>query len=77
MGFPWGRPMRWFAIASIFLLAACSGDEDVTGSTDKCAKALYPAYNSKNLEQCLAVCMKCGNGTPTTCNTSCNLKGAR
>ena len=72
-----GRPIKWFAVTMVFLLAACSGDENVTGSTDKCAKGLYPAYHSKNLEQCVAVCMKCVNRTPTTCHPSCNLKGAR
>jgi hypothetical protein len=60
-----------------FLLAACwSGDEDITGGTDKCVKDLYPAYSPKRLDQCLAVCVKCGNGTPTICSASCNLKGA-
>lgn len=31
-----------------FCLPLARGDEDVTSSTDKCAKGLYPAYDSKN-----------------------------
>jgi len=42
-----------------------------------CATKLYSAYDPKNLEQCMAVCMACSNGVKTTCSTSCMLKGAR
>jgi hypothetical protein len=66
------------ALASVtLLLVACSPQGEATGSTNKCAASLYPAYNPKVLEQCVAVCMKCDQGTPTTCTTSCTLKGAR
>lgn len=69
---------RLAALASVaLLLVSCSPEGDATGSTNKCAVSLYPSYNSKILEQCVAVCIKCDQGTPTTCTTSCTLKGAR
>jgi len=58
------------------LLASCS-DSDVTSSTNSCAAKLYQHYNPNDIKQCSDVCMKCSNGTPITCSTSCNLKGAR
>jgi hypothetical protein len=65
-------------IATAMLIAACSPQEEVTGSIhNKCAIRLYPSYNRKALDQCVAVCIKCDNGTPTTCSTSCTLQGAR
>ena len=42
-----------------------------------CATKLYSPYDSKNLEQCIAVCMACSAGVKTTCSTSCTLKGAK
>jgi PBP1b-binding outer membrane lipoprotein LpoB len=69
---------RLAALASVaLLLVSCSPEGDATGSTNKCAASLYPSYNSKNLEQCVAVCIKCDNGSTTTCSTSCTLQGAR
>jgi hypothetical protein len=59
------------------LMAACSPDGDVTGSTNKCATNLFPSYNPKDLKQCIEACIKCDNGVTTTCATSCTLKGAR
>jgi hypothetical protein len=68
---------RLAALAIVTLvLVSCSPEGDSTASTNKCATSLYPSYNSKNLEQCVAVCIKCDQGTPTTCTTSCTLKGA-
>jgi hypothetical protein len=68
-----------FAVILIaaFVVVSCTPDGDVTGSTNKCATDLYPSYNPKILEQCMAVCLKCDRGVVTTCSTSCNLKGAR
>lgn len=64
-------------IATAFL-ASCSPDAEATGTVhNKCATALYPAYNQRALNQCVAVCIKCDHGTTTTCSTSCTLKGAR
>ncbi len=72
--------MRSFAllIAAAMMIAACSPEQEVTGSIhDKCATRLYPSYNRKALDQCVAVCIKCDNGSTTTCSTSCTLQGAR
>jgi len=64
-------------IAATSTLGACSPEEEVTGSVhNKCATQLYPSYNRKALDQCVAVCIKCDNGSTTTCSTSCTLKGA-
>jgi hypothetical protein len=82
----WRRPHTWFVAlpwrrAAFTLLvlasAACNGDEDVTGSTNRCANDLFKPYHPKVMEQCIAVCRQCERGTITTCSTSCNLKGAR
>ena len=64
-------------LALAIVLSACSPDGDATGSANSCATKLYPTYNLKALDQCVAVCQKCDHGTPATCNTSCTLKGAR
>jgi hypothetical protein len=63
------------AAASVAI--SCSPNAKVTGSTNKCANDLYPSYNPKALDQCMAVCIKCDRGVTTTCSTSCKLKGAR
>jgi hypothetical protein len=66
------------ALATLALVvAACSPEGEATGSINKCASELYPAYNPKVMDQCVAVCKKCDRGTTTTCTTSCTLKGAR
>ena len=72
--------MRSFAvlIAAAMIIGACSPEQEVTGSIhDKCATRLFPSYNRKALDQCVAVCIKCDNGSTTTCSTSCTLQGAR
>jgi hypothetical protein len=70
--------VRRFATLTTLALVvtACSPEGEATGSTNKCATELYPAYNPKVLDQCVAVCKKCDRGTTTTCTTSCTLKGA-
>lgn len=60
----------------VFGAPSCS-QSDVTGVVDVCAAELYPSYNPKLLEQCVAVCKKCQHGVTVTCTTSCTLKGAR
>jgi hypothetical protein len=59
------------------LMASCSPEGDVTGTTSKCASNLFPSYNPKDFKQCVAACIKCDNGVTTTCSMSCTLKGAR
>ena len=71
--------MRRFVvlIATALAMVSCTPDEEVTGSIhNKCASELYGSYNSKILDQCVAVCIKCDRGTTATCSTSCTLKGA-
>jgi hypothetical protein len=58
-------------------LCACSPASDTTGSISSCAREMYPAFNAKIMEQCVAACKKCDHGVTTTCTTSCTLKGAR
>jgi hypothetical protein len=64
-------------IVLAFLLASCTPEGEVTGTTKKCATDLFASYNPKDLKQCVAACVKCENGVTTTCATSCTLKGAR
>lgn len=64
-------------VLSAAALAACSSDNDVTGSIGSCARKLYNPYNPKDLKQCVAACIACDRGVTTTCSTSCTLKGAR
>jgi hypothetical protein len=61
----------------VFAVQSCSQSDDVTGSTDGCATAIYPSYNPKAMDQCVDVCKKCQHGVTVTCTTSCTLKGAR
>jgi hypothetical protein len=65
-------------IATALAMISCSPDAEVTGSVhNKCATELFPSYDAKALDQCMAVCIKCDRGTRATCSTSCTLKGAR
>jgi hypothetical protein len=72
--FPWRR-----TILTLLALAcgACSGDDEVTGATSRCANGLFKPYDPKVMEQCVAACGQCEHGTIVTCSTSCKLKGAR
>ena len=63
--------------ASVIVLAACSQEEpSYTQDQRACIAQRFPGYNARQLNQCIEVCRACFNGTPTTCNTSCKLKGA-
>jgi hypothetical protein len=61
-------------IAMTSVVVSCSPDGEVPAN--KCATDIYPAYNPKALDQCVAACIKCDRGVTTTCSTSCTLKGA-
>jgi hypothetical protein len=63
-------------LLSATALAACSPDNDVTGSIGDCARKLYSTYNPKDMKQCVGACIACNKGVVTTCTTSCTLKGA-
>ena len=64
-------------VLSAAALAACSPDNDVTGSIGNCARKLYSPYNPKDMKQCVGACIACDRGVTTTCSTACTLKGAR
>jgi hypothetical protein len=70
--------MRTIALlVCLIVLAGCNQDTETTGSTSsKCVMELFPSYNARNLNQCVAACLKCDRGSTTTCSTSCTLKGA-
>jgi hypothetical protein len=63
-------------ILSAAALAACTPDNDVTGSIGSCARKLYSPFNPKDMKQCVGACIACDHGITTTCTTSCTLKGA-
>jgi hypothetical protein len=72
-----GRMRIVVLVVSLILLGGCNQEPEVTGSTNsKCATDLFPSFDSKNLNQCVAVCMKCEHGVMTTCSTACKLRGA-
>jgi hypothetical protein len=70
--------MKRFAVlvALTFVVAGCSPEPETPGTISSCARELFPAYNPKVFDQCVAVCKKCDRGITTTCTTSCTLKGA-
>jgi hypothetical protein len=71
---------RLFGFAMALLLAcltaACWPDSTPT-PVSKCATEMFPSYNPKDKEQCIAACIKCDRGVMTTCATACSLKGAK
>ena len=64
------------ALLLLSVLAGCWSDSAPTDAA-RCAANLFPSYNPKNREQCIAACIKCEKGVVTTCATSCSLKGAK
>jgi hypothetical protein len=44
-------------IATASVVVSCSPDAEVAGSANKCATDIYPSYNPKVLDQCVAVCI--------------------
>ncbi len=76
------RGVAVFAVAlacvmvAIFVFFQYLGTEE-SGPSLACTARLYSPYNSKNLEQCMTVCMICSAGVKTTCSTSCKLRGAQ
>lgn len=72
------RVPRAAVLAAIaFALSGCGAEPDVTRAPNECAANLFPTFNAKIMAQCVDVCRKCDHGTPTSCTTSCTLKGAR
>jgi len=69
--------IRSLAVVVAIVMSSCSPEGDASGYTNKCATDSFPSYNPKVLQQCIAACIKCEQGTTTTCSTSCTLKGAR
>jgi hypothetical protein len=61
----------------ILILVGCSRKDEESPARKACIADLYSAYDPKNVDQCMNVCIKCDSGVITTCSTSCRLKGAR
>jgi hypothetical protein len=59
------------------LLAGCSNEPEYSDAQRACIAKLYSSYDAKQMSQCVNVCKSCMGGSPVTCTTSCNLKGAR
>jgi hypothetical protein len=58
------------------VIVACKPESAQTDDERICTSRLYPNYNPKDLNQCMAVCKSCRGGNTVTCSTSCKLKGA-
>jgi hypothetical protein len=63
-------------VAVALAVASCSKEPEYAGEQRVCIAQHYSKYDPKDLNQCVAVCKDCMNGTTTTCTTSCKLKGA-
>ena len=72
---------RLFPLATALLLAclaaACGPDPAPSDAVAKCAASMFPSYNPRDKDQCIAACIKCERGVVTTCATACSLKGAK
>jgi len=69
-----------FAFAMALLLAcltAACWPDSTPAPVSRCATDMFPSYNPKDKEQCIAACIKCDRGVMTTCATACSLKGAK
>jgi hypothetical protein len=49
--------VSWLRVTGIGI-----GPSSLTASISSCGKDLYPAYNPKSLDQCVAVCKRCDLG---------------
>ena len=58
------------------LFASCSNEAEYTDEQRGCIAQRYTTYDSKRIDQCVAVCKACMKGNTVTCNTSCKLNGA-
>jgi hypothetical protein len=71
------RPAWRFALLLIpVMLAACTPDQETTGSVNACAAELFSTYHRRALDECVAVCQRCQRGLESGCRTSCSLNGA-
>ncbi len=71
--------MRRLALvtAMALIVSACNQGDEPTGSIDICARSVFPSYNPKVFDQCVAVCKQCEHGVTVTCTTACKLRGAQ
>ena len=58
------------------LFASCSKEAEYTDEQRVCIAQRYTTYDSRKIDQCVAVCKACMKGNTVTCNTSCKLNGA-
>ena len=69
------------AIASMvsmaLMVSACNEADTPPGLNDACARKVFPSFNPKIFDQCVAVCKECEKGVTVTCTTACKLRGAQ
>jgi hypothetical protein len=65
------------AIAMALMVSACNEADAPPGPNDACARNVFPLYNPKVFDQCVAVCKQCEKGVTVTCSTACKLRGAQ
>ena len=65
------------AIAMALMVSACNEADAPPGPNDACARNVFPLYNPKVFDQCVAVCKQCEKGVAVTCSTACKLRGAQ
>ena len=65
------------AIAMALMVSACNQADAPPGPNDACARNVFPNFNPKIFDQCVAVCKQCERGVTTTCTTACKLRGAQ
>jgi hypothetical protein len=77
------RVMRRLALAIAIMVSvalmvsACNEADAPPGPNDACARKVFPVFNPKIFDQCVAVCKQCEKGVTVTCTTACKLRGAQ
>jgi len=74
---PLGKLLAGVLMAAAIGLTSCSQEVEYTDHQRACIAQRYNSYDARQLSQCVEVCKVCMNGNTVTCNTSCNLRGAR
>jgi hypothetical protein len=59
------------------MVSACNQADEPPGPNNACARAVFPSFNPKVFDQCVAVCKQCEKGVTVTCTTACKLRGAQ
>jgi hypothetical protein len=64
-------------ISLALMVSGCNQGDEPPGPNDACARGVFPGYNPKVFDQCVAVCKQCERGVTVTCTTACKLRGAQ